>query len=34
MSAHTELILRIITEQGPLEQKKKDIERELAKLRA
>jgi hypothetical protein len=34
MSTHTELILRIITEQGPLEQKKKDIERELAKLRA
>jgi len=34
MSAHTELILRIITEQGPLEQSKKTVERELAELRA
>jgi hypothetical protein len=34
MSAHTEIILRIITEQGPLEQKKKDIERELGDVRA
>ena len=34
MSAHTEVILRIITEQGPLEQKKKDIERDLADVRA
>ena len=33
MSAHTELILRIITEQRPLEQSKKEVELALAKLR-
>jgi hypothetical protein len=34
MSAHTDLILSIITAQGPLEQSKKAVERELADLRA
>lgn len=34
MSAHTELILRIITEQGPLEERKKGLEREIAEVRA
>ena len=33
MSIHTDLILRIITEQGPLEQAKKEIERNIADLR-
>ena len=34
MSAHTELIIRIITEQGPLEERKKGLEREIAEVRA
>lgn len=34
MSAHTELILKIITEQGPLEERKKGLEREIAEVRA
>jgi hypothetical protein len=34
MSAHTDLILSIISQQGPLEQSKNAVERELADLRA
>jgi hypothetical protein len=33
MSAHTEFIINILDEQRPLEQKKKDIEIQLAELR-
>jgi len=34
MSAHTEFILSILEQQRPLEQKKKDIEMQLAALRS